>query len=205
MGVIVNFHSGATPINNFFGDAFPEDDGVDRPGAMGIFVSEVVWWTWRPITFLIWGGVFEKFPGLKVVVSETGTAWMLPPWLRLLDHHYTDTQFSQKLGDFRSHLSKKPSEYFRENVGIGASCMPRHDADIRHEIGLKQIMWGSDYPHPEGTWPQTASMMLDTFKGLPEDEVADMLGNNAIEFYGLDKDKLAGIAGEIGPLKSDFA
>ena len=63
-------------------------------------------------------------------------------------------------------------------------------------------MWGSDYPHPEGIWPFTKDQMYQTFQGLPEDEVAAMLGGNAAEFYGFDTQKLAPLAAKIGPEKS---
>ena len=109
-----------------------------------------------------------------------------------------------KLGDFRSHLSMSPADYFRRNVKIGASCMPRREAELRHGTGVPQIMWGSDYPHPEGAWPYTREQMHETFVGLPEDEVAAMLGGNAAEFYGLDVEKLAPIVAQIGPEKASF-
>jgi predicted TIM-barrel fold metal-dependent hydrolase len=99
----------------------------------------------------------------------------------------------------------KPSDYFRRNVFLGASCMPRQEAELRHEIGLANIMWGSDYPHPEGSWPVTREQMITTFKGLPEDEVAAMLGGNAVRLYGFDEEKLAPLVARIGPEKSLFA
>lgn len=204
-GIVVNFHSGAAPMEDFFGKGFPaEMPGEELPGAMGAYVSEVFFWTYRPLTFLIWGGVFERFPKLKVAFTETGMGWMLPPYLRTLDHNYNDVHFSQKLGDFRSHLSMAPTEYFRRNVGIGASCIPRSDVEIRHQLGIDQIMWGSDYPHPEGTWPHTREQMQEVFTGFPDDEVARMLGENAIRFYGFDREKLVPIAQRIGPKKADF-
>jgi predicted TIM-barrel fold metal-dependent hydrolase len=82
--------------------------------------------------------------------------------------------------------------------------MPRPDIEVRHQIGLDQIMWGSDYPHPEGTWPQTDQQMFDTFHDIPEEEIAAMVGGNAIHFYGLDGEKLKTIAERIGPEKKDF-
>jgi hypothetical protein len=97
-----------------------------------------------------------------------------------------------------------PSEYFARNVRIGASCMPRREALLRHQIGVAQIMWGTDFPHPEGSWPVTREQMLETFRGLPDAEIAAMLGGNAVEFYGFDAEKLAPIAARIGPRKSDF-
>ena len=90
------------------------------------------------------------------------------------------------------------------NVALGASCMPRREAELRHEIGLRSIMWGSDYPHPEGSWPVTREQMQETFRGLPEDEIAAMLGGNAARFYGIDTEKLAPLVARIGPEKSLF-
>ena len=104
---------------------------------MGAYVSEVMFWLYRPLTFMLWGGVFERFPRLKAMVVEGGTMFMVPSWLMLLDHNYTDVQFSAKLGDFRSHLSMAPSEYFARNCGIGASCVPRRDLDMKDQIGLE--------------------------------------------------------------------
>lgn len=204
LGIVVNFHSGAAKHKEYFGKDFPEPGDDPYTGGMGIYVSEVFFWTYRPLTFMIWGGVFERFPKLKVAITETGTSWCLPPYLRLLDHNYHDVHFSAKLGDFRSHLSMSPSEYFKKHVGLGASCIPRGDLEMRHELGMDQLMWGSDYPHPEGTWPHTKEQMQEAFMDFPEDEIAKILGENAIEFYGFDRDKLAAIAAEIGPKKSDF-
>ena len=96
----------------------------------------------------------------------------------------------------------KPSEYFRRNIRVGSSAMSRREAELRHEIGLETIMWGTDYPHPEGTWPLTRKIMVETFHGLPEDEIAQMLGGNAAEFYGFDSEKLAPLVERIGPARS---
>ena len=205
VGIAVCLHSGPGPFDDFFGQRFPEGDQRQYPGAVGVYVSEVFFWTYRSLIFMLWGGVFERFPRLKASVTETGQGWLLPPLLRMLDHHYTDTQFSSKLGDYRSHLSMSPADYFRRNCAVGASCMPRADAEIRHEMGLGQIMWGTDYPHPEGTWPNTAQRMREAFRGLPEEDVAAMLGGNALAFYDLDAAGLAEVARRVGPPKADFA
>ena len=205
LGVIIHFHSGPAPHAEYFGDGFPAVDRRDEfPGAMGVFVSEVMWWLYRPLTFMIWGGVFERFPRLKVMIVEGGTMFMLPPWLRLLDFQYNEGDISAKLGDFKSHLSMAPSGYFQRNVGIGASCVRRADIEARDEIGLEKIMWGSDFPHPEGTWPNTNQYYKDTFSGLPEQDGRKILGGNAVDFYGLDKSKLRAVADEIGPEASLF-
>ena len=205
LGVVIHFHSGPAPHAEYFGPNWPVEDKSDElPGAMGIYVSEVMWWLYRPLAYMIWGGVFEKFPRLKAVLTEGGTVFMLPPWLRLLDHNYTDIQFSAKLGDFRSHLSMAPSDYFKRNINIGASCIPRADVDLRNIIGVDKMMWGSDYPHPEGTWPNTRSYYKDVFSGIPEADGRKILGENALQWYGLDREKLQVVADEIGPEVSIF-
>jgi hypothetical protein len=64
-------------------------------------------------------------------------------------------------------------------------------------------MWGSDYPHMEGTFPFSREAMQLTFEDVPHGEVAAMLGGNAARIYGFDLDKLAPIAAKCGPLVSD--
>jgi hypothetical protein len=87
---------------------------------------------------------------------------------------------------------------------IGASCMSRREAEARHAIGVRNMMWGSDYPHPEGSWPVTRKQQIDSLHGIPEAELEAMLGGNAVEFYSLDAEKLAPLAARIGPEKKSF-
>jgi predicted TIM-barrel fold metal-dependent hydrolase len=170
---------------------------------MGIYVTEVIWWTVRPLWFLIWAGVFERHPALRYAITESTTVWV-PEALQLMDQRYGETHFSAKLGDYRSHLKHKPSEYFRRNVFLGASCMPRREVELRHAIGIGNIMWGTDYPHPEGSWPVTREQQLESFHGVPEVELDAMLGGNAARVYGFDAEKLAPLVARIGPEKSAF-
>jgi predicted TIM-barrel fold metal-dependent hydrolase len=191
LDLVIHLHSGAAPMQDY----------GDHLGMMGIYISEVVWWSARPLGFLIWGGVFERHPGLKFAITESTAVWV-PETLKLLDQRYSETHYSAKLGDYRSHLSLSPSEYFRRNVFVGASCMPRREVEMRHAIGLENIMWGTDYPHPEGSWPVTREQMLESFRGVPEPELAAMLGGNAARGYGFDTEKLAPLVARIGPEKS---
>ncbi|NQZ94958.1 MAG: amidohydrolase family protein [Myxococcales bacterium] len=199
---VVHFHSGPADSEQYFG-AWPPNPGEPTlRGAMGIYVSEVCWWVARPLTFLIWGGIFEEHPELRVAITE-GTAQWVPSFLQLLDQRASSHPGSSKLGDYTSHLSMKPSEYFARNIRVGAS-IPRPEVMMRHQIGVASLMWGSDYPHPEGTWPNTAARLADSFVGVPEDEIAAILGGNAVEFYGFDSEKLVSIAAAVGPEKSAF-
>ena len=70
---------------------------------------------------------------------------------------------------------------------------------VRHEIGIDKLMWGSDYPHIEGTWPHTAEKLGSAFAGVPRDECQMVLGSNAAEVYGFDVEKLTKLSIEVGP------
>ena len=193
----VNFHSGPAPQEEYWG----RDGGL--PGGMGLFACEAEWTVVRPLTFFIWGGVLERFPRLKVVITEATTSWA-PGFNEHLDERSYDWHVTAKLGNYREHLSLSPGEYFRRNIRMG-TFFGRREAERRDQSGLECMMWGSDFPHPEGTWPQTHDMMLEAFRGLPEDDIAAMLGSNAAECYALDSEKLAPLAAQIGPEKQLFS
>ena len=202
LDVRVHWHSGPADTETYFGSWPPAPGEPTTRGAMGIYVTEVSWWVARPLTFLIWAGVFEQFPTLKVAITEGTAAWV-PSWLQLMDHRASAHRGSSKLGDYTSHLKLKPSEYFARNIRVGAMVPPTEVA-VRDEIGIGSIMWGSDYPHPEGSWPHTGERLADSFTGIPEAETAAMLGGNALEFYGFDAEKLAPHVARIGPEKASF-
>ncbi len=193
LDLVVNLHSGTAPMQDY----------DTHTGMMGIYISEVVWWSARPLWFMIWGGVLERHPKLKVAITEATAVWV-PETLALLDFRYSETHYSSKLGDYRSHMSLKPSEYFKRNVFVGASCMPRREVEMREQIGLENIMWGTDFPHPEGSWPYTRSQMVESFRGFPASDLTAMLGGNAARVYGFDKEKLAPIVDRIGPEASEL-
>ena len=202
--VMVHFHSGPGPMDEFFGPNWPDQSADDRPGAMGLYVSEVMWWLYRPLAFMIWGGVFERFPKLKACLTEGGTNWMLEHWLGMLDFHASAGPESAKLGDYTGHMSMKPSEYFMRNIGVGASCARRADLEVCAFLGKDKLMWGSDYPHPEGTWPNTEDSLMKNFRGLPEEDIRKILGENALRWYEMPREALQPIADRIGPTPEKF-
>ena len=93
----------------------------------------------------------------------------------------------------------RPSEYFDRNCAIGASNTRRRELARRYEIGVGNIMWGNDFPHPEGTWPHTKEWLRNAFCDIPVDETQAILGANAAAVYGFDVDALAPVAQRIGP------
>jgi predicted TIM-barrel fold metal-dependent hydrolase len=125
--------------------------------------------------------------------------------MEMMDFRARVKKGSAKMGDHTAHLSMKPSEFFRRNVWVGSSSQ-MEDARLEdyRKIGFDRIMWGTDYPHPEGTWPNTAHQMARSLRGLSDPELEAVLGLNAVELYDLDLQALNALAAEIGPSKSVF-
>ena len=101
-------------------------------------------------------------------------------------------------------MTRLPSDYFGRNVFIGASTMSREEIRRRYAIGTDTVMWGNDYPHPEGTWPHTVAKLKETFHDVPVADTELMLAGTAAACYGFDVDALAPIAARIGPTPSDL-
>jgi predicted TIM-barrel fold metal-dependent hydrolase len=164
-----------------------------------MYITEVDMWAHRPFAALMWSGAFERHPDLKYILTETGCSWILET-LRVLEFKADHPIFKH----FTKDLSLRPSEYFARQCYLGASFLPAHEGKDRHKIGLDKLMWGSDYPHLEGTWPNTMDALRDTFGPYPEDETRALLGGNAAKVYGFDLDQLGPIAEKIGPELTDI-
>ena len=171
---------------------------------VGMYTTEVRWWSARPLHFLIWSGVFEHFPRLKFVVTECGAFWAAD-LLWMMDTVFDREHGSRKLGaQLTAQLTMRPSEYFDRNCFIGASNTRRRELARRYEIGVGNIMWGNDFPHPEGTWPHTRQFLHDAFCDIPPEETAAILGTNAAEVYNFAPARLAPLADRIGPTTDEL-
>ena len=187
----VHVHSGAA-------------DKASYGAHVGIYVTEVRWWSSRPLWFLLWAGVFERHPRLRFVVTECGAFWAAD-LLWMMDTAYDREHGARKLGaQLTANLTMRPSEYFDRNCFIGASNTRRRELARRYEIGVDNLMWGNDFPHPEGTWPHTREWLRKAFCDIPEEETRRMLGLTAAEVYGFDVDALASVADRIGPTPEDL-
>ena len=145
----------------------------------------------RPLWQMTLGGVFDRHPDVRLVLSEIRLDWV-PATFR-----YLDKVFDEHRADLPAR--RPPSEYWPTNCLNGASFIHQAEVEMRHEVGVDTIAFGRDYPHPEGTWPHTTLWLQDAFFGVPEPELRAMLGENAIRYFGLDRDRLAEIAARIGP------
>jgi predicted TIM-barrel fold metal-dependent hydrolase len=192
--MVLHTHSGAGPTDISFG-----------PGTMAIYASEAGWWAARPMHVLILGGVFERFPTLHYCVAENG-AWWVPDLRERMDAKWIGDHNTRKFGTevFRGGLSMKPGDYIDRNCWLGASTMHQTEVDRRHGIGIDNLMWGNDFPHPEGTWPHTREWLRMRFHDVPVDETRKILGLNAVDCYGFDAAALAPLVERIGPTVDDI-
>jgi predicted TIM-barrel fold metal-dependent hydrolase len=185
----------------------------------------------RAIHRMIFSGAFDRHPSLKLVMTEQPGPWPVAlfeemnsayratvrhnsnPDTGALTRNATKGNTLSEPEHWKGYavnmkrqepLTRLPSEYFGTNVFIGASFMAHFEAElaIEHQFS-NSMMWGSDYPHPEGCrnmndndyeTSQLLRSMRMSFEGLPEAEIRAMTGLNAIRCYGLDGEQLAKVA-----------
>ncbi|MFI8852186.1 amidohydrolase family protein [Streptomyces sp. NPDC053499] len=200
------------PVNHHGGSASPPLG--DEPAARAVFMVETTWFSHRALWHLVFGGVFRRHPTLRLVLTEQGSGW-IPGVLGMLDYYHerlvsaagrsaatAESKFGAGLAE---SMGPRPSEVWRANVHVGASFMRPHEVPLRERIGLGKIMWGSDYPHDEGTHPYSREGLRAAYAGLPAEEVAAMVGGNAARVYGFDPEFLAPIAARVGPTVAQIA
>jgi predicted TIM-barrel fold metal-dependent hydrolase len=172
---------------------------------LGIYVTEVTWFPARPMWFMLWSGVFHRFPKLKFCATEGG-CWWLPQLLWSWDRLWMGQKGAEKLGKgaFNGKVEMLPSEIVDRNVFTGLANVKRRELGMRYEIGIGNMLWGTDFPHPEGTWPATFEALKSTFFDIPIHETRRMLGLSAAEAFGFDVTKLQPLADKIGPTPTDL-
>jgi predicted TIM-barrel fold metal-dependent hydrolase len=132
----------------------------------------------RTIAEMIFSGVFERFPGLRVVSAENDIGW-IGNFLERMDHRLTRKRYAV----YRDPpLSLMPSEYFRRNVA--ATFMNDRVGIVTRDLaGVANLMWSSDYPHHESTWPDSQQVFTALFDGVPERDRRRIVAENAAALY----------------------
>ncbi len=125
------------------------------------------------------GGVFERFPRLRLVCVEAGAGW-IPDFLYRMDH------FNHRHGARHGQmsLSRKPSDYFRENIYVTFQDDPVALA-LTGLLNPKRLLWANDYPHSDATWPWSRNVLAEHLKPVPEQERRWILRDNVQELYKL--------------------
>jgi len=127
---------------------------------------------------MIFSGVFERYPNLKLVIVEFELAWA-PHLLSTMDYTYRE-RHEEALYRFKDGM--RPSDFFHRNVLLS---FQEDDIGIRLRdvIGVDNMMWGSDYPHSESTFPQSRKILEQILAGVPEEEQAKIVGGNTGHLY----------------------
>jgi predicted TIM-barrel fold metal-dependent hydrolase len=126
---------------------------------------------------VIWGGVCERFPKIRIGFLESGGGWIVP-WLDRMDRHFDDQGFND------SGLSIRPSELFQRNCWISFEPVEGSLDVLADYIGAHKILWATDYPHPDGFFPGAPAMIANRPR-LSEATKWQILAGGAMQFYGL--------------------
>jgi predicted TIM-barrel fold metal-dependent hydrolase len=172
-----------------------------------LMISEVGFYGLRPFVHMLLSGVFERFPRLKFVITES-SAGGIPPILAQLDGVLASIR-GGAIGELKYRaqdaLPRSATEYWHQNCWSGASFPRPADVAAREVLGHDRFMWGSDYPHDEGTSPFTLEAIRQVLHHLPEAELRDIFAGNAAKLYGFDLDALAPLAAQYGPTVEEVA
>jgi predicted TIM-barrel fold metal-dependent hydrolase len=183
----------------------------DAPGSLAITtlnLSHQYLQCGGPLSHLIYGEVFERHPRLRTVIAETGGIRWAIETKRILDEVYDDpTPGSIKAYDAIAAdrgrslhlLPRKPSEYFEDHVWVQLHC---HAKDWRriHDLGVENIVWGSDFPHAESSWPESMDDLAQQFAdfGVSREDATTILRDNPANLFGFDVEALQPIADQCG-------
>ena len=147
---------------------------------------------------MIFSGVFERHPRLTLAIVEFELSWA-PNILASMDYTYRERH---EEAIYRFQDERRPSDFFRSNVVLSF----QEDAvgiRLRDVIGVDNMMWGSDYPHSESTFPRSREILAGILAGLPADEQAKIAGTTTARVYGFDVARLgASTSAEVRPARA---
>jgi predicted TIM-barrel fold metal-dependent hydrolase len=126
---------------------------------------------------IIYCGAFDRFPGFRFVLGESSIGW-IPYFLQRMDYEYEEEE------SFHLRLRLKPSDYFRLN-GFVTYERDAVGARLLDLLGEDNVMWGSDYPHPDGTWPDSMHFLERELESVSERVRRKVTHDNAARLYGL--------------------
>ena len=127
---------------------------------------------------VIWGGVCERHPKIRIAFLESGGGW-IAPWLDRMDRHFDDQGFND------SGLKTRPSELFQRNCWISFEPVEGSLRVLADYIGANKILWATDYPHPDGFFPGAPQMVLNRLAGASAATRHGVMAGGAMGFYGL--------------------
>ncbi len=137
-------------------------------------------WVRYSLGAMLFAGVFDRYPRLKVGSVEHETAW-IPHWLKQMDFTYRERPVFTK--GWKSAEAMLPSDYWRRNMFV-EFMEDDLGIELREHIGVENMLWGSDFPHAELTWPQSKQFLDRIFAGVPEEDRRKITSDNAAKMFG---------------------
>jgi len=156
--------------------------GQDNPRVQGAYPAAMCdnfMGTYEALSKVIFSGMLERFPRLKFVLVESRIGW-LPFFLERSDDVYKRHRFWSGL-----QLKETPSFYFHRQV-LATFIDDRVGIENRRRIGVENIMWSSDYPHTDTTWPNSREYIDRNFEGVGEEDRHQIVAGNAARLYHLE-------------------
>ncbi len=162
----VHFHLGTRPVTR----------GLQKEIMVNISVNKAA--MSEPIASFIFSGAFHRHPNLKIVSVESGIGWMafLVPWM--------DSVWKKHRYHTHSELTEPPSFYFHRQV-FGTFIDDIIGVRNRDVIGVENILWSSDYPHVNSSWPSSRDYIERHFGDVPADERRKMVCDNTARLYDI--------------------
>ena len=172
-----------------------------------IMITEVMFYGMRAFFHMLLSGVFERFPRLKYAITESSAAAILKQ-VEGIEPMIANVRRGE-IGELKytsdNAIPRSAMEYVEQNVWFGSSFPGAADRDVIPQLPAGRFMWGSDYPHDEGTPPYTREHLRQIFCDTPEPVMRDILAGNAAKLYDFDLDKLAPLAAQYGPTVEEIA
>ena len=146
------------------------------------FISNRDHWVRMSLGYIIFSGVFERYPKLQVGSVEHELAWV-PHFLERIDNTYTQREREHSRG-YRFKGDAVPSDFFHTNVFLGF-LEDGLGIEMRNHIGVDQLQWGADYPHAESTFPRSRQILEEILADCTEEDKAKIAGGNCARVYGI--------------------
>ena len=178
LGMPLCLHSGS---NRTVRDGLPmyhHDPTMDPNEPLEILYINGDHWIRRSLTSMIMAGVFERHPKLKVVSVENQGGWVAH-WLFRMDQRYRERRGSWE----RFTTEMMPSDFFHQNISVSFQDDWTAVA-MRSLIGVDNLLWGSDYPHTECTWPESRRVVREIFDGVSEEDLGKITYSNTARVFG---------------------
>jgi predicted TIM-barrel fold metal-dependent hydrolase len=165
-----------TPRYGVPGNEFTQDSSE----MTGAGRSTTDYWVRYSLGAMLFAGVFDRYPRLKIGSVEHEASW-IPHWLKQMDFTYTERPVFTK--GWKSREGLLPSEYWRRNMFV-EFMEDDVGVKLRDYIGVETMLWGSDYPHAEATFPRSQQFLRRMFDGVAETDLRKITSENAAKMFG---------------------